>query len=68
MSGGAVHYEIKANVIREDSTKPYETSKIDSLLNEFKTFLREQDIKDKETLLKLGIDYIEKIETKEEGK
>ena len=68
MSGKAVHYEIKANVFKEDKSKPYGTSKIGALVSEFKSFLKEQTIGEKETILKLGIDYIEKIETKEEGK
>jgi DNA repair exonuclease SbcCD nuclease subunit len=68
LSNEAVHFEIKANVIREGESKPSATSKIDALANEFKQFLESQDLKEKETILDLGIGYIEKIEAREEGK
>ena len=67
-SSEAIHYEIKANVIKEGESKASETSKIDALSNEFEVFLRKQDIDEKETLLKLGLEYIQKIEAKEEKK
>jgi hypothetical protein len=68
MSGEAVHYEIKADVVKEGESKSTATSKIDALANEFQRFLNSQDLKEKETILELGIDYIEKIEAREEGK
>lgn len=68
MSNEAVHYEIKANMDKDGESRSSETSKIDALAQEFKLFLQKQDIKEKETLLKLGMSYIEKIETREEGK
>ena len=43
-------------------------SKIDVLVNEFKLFLENQNIKERETLLELGLGYIEKIEARDEGK
>jgi DNA repair protein SbcD/Mre11 len=67
-SSEAVHYEIKANVIKEGGSKASETSKIDALANEFEVFLRGQSIEEKETLLKLGLGYIQKIESREEKK
>ena len=68
MSRDAIHYEIKANVIKEGESTSTTTSKIDSLTIEFKQFLESMDLKEKETLLELGIGYIEKIEAREEGK
>ncbi|EMR74093.1 DNA repair exonuclease [Thermoplasmatales archaeon SCGC AB-539-N05] len=68
LSSEAVHYEIKANIIKERGSKLTTTSKIDALVNEFKLFLENQGAKEKETLLELGIGYIEKIEAREEGK
>ena len=68
MSGEAIHYEIKANVIKEGESKPVTTSKIDALANEFTRFLDRQDLKEKEILLEMGIGYIEKIEARDEGK
>ena len=67
-SSEAVHYEIKANVIKEGDAKASETSKIDALANEFEVFLRKQSIEEKETLLKIGLEYIQKIESREEKK
>ncbi|MCX6667018.1 MAG: DNA repair exonuclease [Euryarchaeota archaeon] len=67
-SSEAVHYEIKANVIKEGGSKASETSKIDALVNEFEVFLRGQSIEEKETLLKIGLEYIQKIESREEKK
>jgi len=64
----AVHFEIKANVKKDGEAKTSSTSKIDALTREFKQFVENQDISDKETLLELGIGYIEKIEAREEGK
>ena len=68
LSSDAIHYEIKANVIKEGESKKAITSKIDALTNEFKQFIESQDLKEKEMILELGIGYIEKIEAREEGK
>jgi len=69
LSSNAVHYEIKANLVKEDGQqKSTGTSKINALANEFKEFLETQDTTEKETLLELGIGYIEKIEARDEGK
>lgn len=69
LSNTAVHYEIKANIIKEEGQqKNTGTSKINKLANEFKEYLETQEIDEKETLLELGIGYIEKIEARDEGK
>ena len=68
MSNEAIHYEIKADVKKEGESKTVTTSKIDALAQEFKQFLDNQDLKEKEILLEMGIGYIEKIEAREEGK
>lgn len=68
LSTDAIHYELKANVIKEGISKTTETSKIASLTTEFKQFIENQDIKEKEKFLKLGMDYIEKIEEREKNK
>jgi DNA repair exonuclease SbcCD nuclease subunit len=68
MSSEAIHYEIKANLIKDNEKSPLATSKIDALTNEFKQFLENQNIPEKETVLELGIGYIDKIESREEGK
>jgi len=68
LSNNAVHYELKADIVKEGDTKTPTTSKIDALANEFKAFLEKHDIREKETLLEMGIGYIEKIEAVKEGK
>jgi DNA repair exonuclease SbcCD nuclease subunit len=68
MSSEAVHYEIKANVIKEGDSSISTNSKIDALTSEFTQFLEKQNIPEKDTLLELGIGYIDKVESREEGK
>jgi len=68
MSNDAIHFEIKANVVKDGEIKQQASSKIDALTNEFKQFLEANDIEEKETLIELGIGYIEKIEAQKEGK
>lgn len=68
MSTDAIHYEIKANLTKQVSSKPSANSKIDALTNEFKQFLEEQVIENKDTILELGIGYIEKIDAREESR
>jgi len=68
MSSEAIHYEIKANVIKDGENQTTADSKIDALTSEFKQFLEKQNIPEKDTLLELGIGYIDKVESREEGK
>ena len=68
LSNDAIHFEIKTNVVKEDSEKIQTSSKIDVLAQEFKLFLDGQDVKEKNILLDLGIGYIEKNEARNEGK
>jgi DNA repair exonuclease SbcCD nuclease subunit len=68
LGSDAVHYEIKANVIKDGEIKKESSSKIEALTNEFKQFIESQDLKNKNVILDLGIGYIEKIESREEGK
>jgi DNA repair exonuclease SbcCD nuclease subunit len=68
LSNESAHFEIKANVINEEESKHSATSKIAALANEFKQFLESQDLEEKKIILELGIDYIERIEAREESK
>jgi hypothetical protein len=69
LTNNAVHYEIKANIVKKDDGKKQSTSsRIGALVNEFKKYLEAQDLDEKETLKELGISYIEKIEARDEGK
>jgi len=65
---GSVHFEIKSDVLREGELQISEDYKIESIEIEFEKFLKKQEITEKERLLKLGIEYIQKVETKDEGK
>ena len=68
LSSKAVHYEIKADMVKVENSKSGVNSKIDALTREFETFLEDQDIKEKENLLKLGMEYIGKVEAREKEK
>lgn len=68
LSTDAIHYEIKVDMIKDDKINQSSSSKINALVNEFKQYIKGQEIKEKEILLKLGIGYIEKIEARDEGK
>ena len=68
LSKGAVHFEIKSDVIKEGELRMSENYKIESIASEFEKYLRKQKIPDKEVLLKLGLDYIQRVESKDEGK
>ncbi|MFH1100880.1 MAG: exonuclease SbcCD subunit D [Methanobacteriota archaeon] len=61
----SIHYELKTNILKNEQEKPQGTSRIGALVNEFERFLDNESIKEKNTLRKLGIDYIEKTITKE---
>ena len=68
LSNEAIHYEIKVNAVKEGELSTKFNSKIDSLTNEYKQFIESQNLKEKDTLLKLGLNYIEKIESRYEDK
>jgi DNA repair exonuclease SbcCD nuclease subunit len=68
LSKGAVHFEIKSDITREGEVQVNERYKIESIANEFEKFLKKQEVSDREVLLKLGLEYIQKIESKDEGK
>ena len=68
LTSKALHFEIKADTIKNNSAIINENSYIDSLAQEFELFLNNQNIENKELFLKLGINYIKKIEAKNEEK
>jgi hypothetical protein len=68
ISNEAIHYEIRANLVKEGGLKTTINSKIGSLTNEYNKFIENQNLTEKEILLELGLNYIEKIESKVEGK
>jgi exonuclease SbcD len=67
LSSDAIHFEIKAMMTKDEGVRSHTSSKIDALVNEFEHYLEQLQLEDKETLLKLGIGYIEKIEAQREG-
>jgi DNA repair exonuclease SbcCD nuclease subunit len=60
----ATHYEIKANILNENNEKILMNSKMEVLTKEYSNFIKDQNLKDEKLLLELGINYIEKIESK----
>ena len=68
ISSDAVHFEIKTDIIKDEYSNLIRGSKLDALSTEFKIFMKNQNIAEKENLLRLGLDYISKIETKKEEK
>jgi len=68
LCSGAVHFEIKSDVIKEGEQRISENYKIKSIANEFEKFLKDRDVTEKDLLLKIGLEYIQKIESKDEGK
>ena len=64
---GAVHFEIKSDVIKEGEKRISENHKIESIAGEFEKFLKNRDVVEKDLLLKLGLEYIQKVESKDEG-
>ena len=65
-SNKAAHYEIKAVIVRDGDSGFSENSRINALSQEFRTFLGNQNIEEKETLLELGMDYIVRVEARDE--
>lgn len=65
-SNKAAHYEIKAVIVRDSDSVFSENSRINALSQEFRTFLGNQNIEEKETLLELGMDYIGRVEARDE--
>ena len=69
LTNNVVHYELKANFKDKDNDKKSSlSSRIDPLINEFKKYIDSQNIDEKEMIQELGISYIEKIQSREEGK
>lgn len=67
-SNKSAHYEIKAVIVRDSDSVFSENSRINALSQEFRTFLGNQNIEEKETLLELGMDYIGRVEARDEEK
>ena len=65
LSTGAIHFEIKANVTKEGELKLPYRSNIDALAHEYERYLQNQSIKEKKILLKLGLEYIDRIVSKD---
>ena len=68
LSKNILHFELKATVLKDEKTSVLGTTKIGALAHEFREYLAGQSLQEQKVLLKLGMDYIEKIEGREEGK
>ena len=58
----ALHFEIKPNIPQTTNTTSSLHYQISSLTQEFTHYLNIQDLPDKKSLLKLGLNYLNKIE------
>ena len=62
---GALHFDIKTDILEEEIFNNYKTAHIDVLSKEFSRFLENYSLSenvDKEKLLKMGLKYIEQVE------
>lgn len=66
-SKGAVHFEIKSDVLKEGDSRINIDYKIESVAGEFEKFLRRQRLQNRKILLNLGLEYIQRVESKDEG-
>ena len=64
----ATHYEIKANIKSDSNTEIIKNSKMGALSKEYAYFMKDQNLKEKKLLLELGMNYIQRIESKKEDK
>ncbi len=62
----ALHFELNADMQRKSSQLIRGEHQLESISHEFKTFLETQQLKHKETIKKLGLDYIQQVEEKGE--
>jgi DNA repair protein SbcD/Mre11 len=61
----AVHFEIKSTTTKTEETPMSHGMKMKSLADEFERFLTMQQLPEKKMLLDLGLQYIQKVEEKE---
>jgi DNA repair exonuclease SbcCD nuclease subunit len=64
---GAIHVEIKADIIKEGAVKIHPNQKIDSIAQEYEQYVKKQNLSDRKKILDLGLSYIQRIEAKDEG-
>ena len=62
----AVHCEIKSSAMKTDESTRSEEHSMRSLADEYKKFLATQHFPEKDILLKLGLEYIHKIEEQDD--
>jgi len=62
----AVHFEIKSTSLKTDEVTRSEDHTMKSLADEYVRFLETQHLSDKDMLLKLGLEYIHKVEEQDD--
>jgi DNA repair exonuclease SbcCD nuclease subunit len=67
LSAGAIHFELKPHIIREGGIYYLKSAKTMTLAGEFEEFLKSQSLQEKDVLLDLGMEYIHRVESKDEG-
>ncbi|RLF42173.1 MAG: exonuclease SbcCD subunit D [Thermoplasmata archaeon] len=60
----AFHFELKTSIVHDNIIEYRSQAKIDVLSNEFRRYISMQQIEEREELLKLGLEYISRIEGK----
>jgi len=63
---GALHYEIQAQIEEQERSYLESHGKIDSIVNEFKQFVDQQNINEKQEIIQKGLEYIQETEQKKE--
>ena len=63
---GCLHYEINPIIEKKDQVIKDYHGKIDSLTKEYSIFIKEQQLTNKDLLLKKGLKYIQNISKKED--
>jgi DNA repair exonuclease SbcCD nuclease subunit len=68
LTKGSLHCELKTNLIKEGQTQMEENHNMESISQEFIKYLEQQQLAEKETLRKLGLKYIQQVESQDEEK
>ena len=63
---GCLHYDISAYIEEQDRKRMESQGRIDSLTKEYTHFIKEQELEEKELILKKGLEYINNIGKKDD--
>jgi len=63
---GCLHYDISAYIEEQDRKRMESQGRIDSLTKEYTHFIKEQELEEKELILKKGLEYLNNIGKKDD--